>query len=77
MPKPNNTPRYTGRIGDWVLYNSHQLIAFNKPGGLAVQPDKGGDLALTQLGAAYTRTELRAIHRLDRPVSGVVVWPKS
>ncbi|MEL6140918.1 MAG: RluA family pseudouridine synthase [Bacteroidota bacterium] len=76
MPDPKQPTRYPGRIGDWVLYKTHQLIAFNKPGGMPVQPDKSGDLALTQIGAAYARTDLQAIHRLDRPVSGVVLLSK-
>lgn len=76
MPQEEDHKQYEGRMGDWVLDNNHQYIAFNKPAGLAVQPDKTGDLALSQIGAAYTRTALQAIHRLDRPVSGVVLFAK-
>jgi 23S rRNA pseudouridine1911/1915/1917 synthase len=77
MPKQDKEQaRFKGRIGDWVLYNNHQLIAFNKPAGLSVQPDRSGDLALSQMGAAYTRTDLQAVNRLDRPVSGVVLMAK-
>lgn len=77
MPKTEKeAPKFKGRIGDWVLYNNHQLIAFNKPSGLSVQPDRSGDLALSQMGAAYTRTDLQAINRLDRPVSGIVLMSK-
>lgn len=77
MPKEENEQtRFKGRIGDWVLYNNHQLIAFNKPAGLSVQPDRSGDLALSQMGAAYTRTDIQAVNRLDRPVSGVVLMAK-
>lgn len=76
MSESPKDQRYAGRIGDWVLYNNHQLIAFNKPGGLAVQPDRSGDLALSQMGAAYTRTNIQAVHRLDRPVSGVILMAK-
>ncbi len=76
MAKEKEETTYEGRIGDWVLENNHQFIAFNKPAGLAVQPDKTDDLALSQIGAAYTRTALQAIHRLDRPVSGLVLFAK-
>lgn len=76
MPQQEDHKQYEGRIGDWVLENNHQFIAFNKPAGLAVQPDKTEDMALSQIGAAYTRTALQAIHRLDRPVSGVVLFAK-
>lgn len=76
MPKRENNQQFEGRIGDWVLENNHQFIAFNKPAGLGVQPDRSGDLALSQLGAAYTRTELNPINRIDRPVSGIVLMSK-
>jgi len=68
-----DTPRFAGRISDWILHKDNQLIAFNKPAGLAVQPDKTGDPSLLGLGAAYVRHDLYLIHRLDRPVSGLVL----
>ncbi|MEM6771555.1 MAG: RNA pseudouridine synthase [Bacteroidota bacterium] len=66
-------PRFAGRISDWILHKDNQLIAFNKPAGLAVQPDKSGNPSLLGLGAAYIRHDLYLIHRLDQPVSGVVL----
>ena len=74
MPDP--TPRFPGRPGDWVLYKDNQLIAFSKPAGLAVVPDKKKSANLLQIGAAYVRQDLYPIHRLDRPVSGVVLFAK-
>ena len=73
----SDTPqRFPGRPGDWVLYKDNQLIAFNKPAGLAVVPDKQQSANLLQIGAAYTRHDLYPVHRLDRPVSGVVLFAK-
>ena len=68
--------RFPGRPGDWVLYKDNQLIAFNKPAGLAVVPDKKKSPNLLQIGAAYTRHDLYPVHRLDRPVSGAVLFAK-
>ena len=65
--------RFTGRISDWILHKDNQIVVFNKPAGLPVQPDKSGDPSLLGLGAAYVRHDLYLVHRLDRPVSGVVV----
>ncbi len=48
-------------------------MVFSKPAGLAVQADRKGSANLLQLGAAYARHDLYLVHRLDRPVSGVVV----
>ena len=73
MPEPL---RFPGRPGDWVLYKDNQLIAFNKPAGLAAVPDKKGSPNLLQIAAAYTRHDLYPIHRLDRPVSGVILFGK-
>ncbi|MEO0733626.1 MAG: RluA family pseudouridine synthase [Bacteroidota bacterium] len=66
-------PRFAGRISDWILHKDNQLIAFNKPSGLAVQPGKKKGPSLLGLGAAYVRHDLYLIHRLDQPVSGVVL----
>lgn len=63
-------------IGDAVLYNNHHLIAFNKPNGIPVQPDQTEDPSLLQIGGTYSKTQLHLIHRLDRPVSGVVLFAK-
>lgn len=68
--------RFPGRPGDWVLYKDNQLIAFNKPAGLASAPDKKGSANLLQIGSAYTRHDLYPIHRLDRPTSGVILFGK-
>ncbi|PPK87176.1 23S rRNA pseudouridine1911/1915/1917 synthase [Neolewinella xylanilytica] len=69
-------PKFPGRPGDWVLYKDNQLIAFNKPAGMPAVPDKKGSPNLLQVAAAYTRHDLFPIHRLDRPVSGVILFGK-
>ncbi|WP_116126435.1 RluA family pseudouridine synthase [Lewinella sp. IMCC34183] len=66
--------RFPGRPSDWVLYKDNQLIAFNKPAGLAAVPDAKKSANLLQIGAAYAHHDLYPIHRLDRPVSGVVLF---
>ncbi|MEM1214722.1 MAG: RluA family pseudouridine synthase [Bacteroidota bacterium] len=63
-------------IGDAVLFNDHHLVAFNKPNGIPVQPDQTEDPSLLQMGSTYCKTSLDLIHRLDRPVSGVVLMAK-
>ena len=63
-------------IGDYVLYNNHHLVAFNKPAGVPVQPDQTGDASLLQLGSTYCKTQLHLIHRIDRPVTGLVLFAK-
>jgi 23S rRNA pseudouridine1911/1915/1917 synthase len=65
------------RISDLILHNDHQLIAFNKPGGMPTQDDKTGDASLHKLAQAYSKRNLHLVHRLDRPCSGIVIFAKT
>lgn len=68
-----------------VLYEDNHLIVINKPGGLLVQGDATGDETLTDLVKKYLKEKYNkpgnvfvgVIHRLDRPVSGVVLMAKT
>jgi 23S rRNA pseudouridine1911/1915/1917 synthase len=68
-----------------VLYEDNHLIAINKRPGDIVQGDKTGDPPLSDILKAYLKKKynkpgnvfLGVIHRIDRPVSGVVVFAKT
>ncbi len=68
-----------------VLYLDNHLLVVHKPAGLLVQEDHTGDPDLLTLGKAYLKEEfdkpgnvfLGLVHRLDRPVSGVVVLART
>jgi 23S rRNA pseudouridine1911/1915/1917 synthase len=68
-----------------VLYQDNHLLLVNKPGGLLVQSDATGDETLLDIGKAYIKEEfnkpgnvyLGAAHRIDRPVSGVVLLART
>lgn len=68
-----------------VIYEDNHLIAINKPAGWLVQGDETGDLPLTEFAKDYIKRRynkpgdvfLGVIHRLDRPVSGVVVYART
>jgi len=57
----------------------------NKPAGMPVQGDRSGDPDLLTLGKAYIKQTfnkpgnvfLGLVHRLDRPVSGVMVFART
>jgi 23S rRNA pseudouridine1911/1915/1917 synthase len=72
MKKWNDLP-----ISDFVIYKNNQLLAFNKPAGLAVQADKTEDLALLNLAEIYTKSKVLVTHRIDRPASGVILFAKT
>ena len=65
------------KISDNVLYKNNQLIAFNKPPTLPVQPDKTDNKSLLDLGEIYCKSRLQLLHRIDRPASGVVLFGKT
>lgn len=68
-----------------VLYEDNHLIAVFKPAGVLVQGDKTGDATLMDEVKYYLKTKyhktgqvfLGLIHRLDRPVSGVILFAKT
>lgn len=68
-----------------VLYEDNHIIVVNKESGEIVQGDKTGDLPLSETVKEYIKTMhhkpgnvfLGVVHRLDRPVSGVVVFAKT
>ncbi len=68
-----------------ILYEDNHLLVINKPAGLLVQGDATGDKTLPDLAKEYLREKydkpgnifIGVVHRLDRPVSGVVVLAKT
>ena len=68
-----------------ILYEDNHLLALNKPAGILVQGDRTGDPTLLDFAKDYIKVEynkpgavyLGLIHRLDRPVSGVVLLAKT
>ena len=64
-------------ISELVLYKNNQLLALNKPAGIAVQQDKTADKSLLDLASIYTKGKVLLTHRIDRPASGVVLFAKN
>ncbi|MEX0702300.1 MAG: RNA pseudouridine synthase [Planctomycetales bacterium] len=68
-----------------VIYCDNHLLVVRKPAGALVQPDRTGDPTLLDLAKEYVRERfdkpgevyLTSVHRLDRPVSGVVVFART
>lgn len=58
------------------LWESSEFLAVIKPPGVPVQPDKTGDIDMVSLLAAEKK-QLYVVHRLDRPVGGVLVFAKT
>lgn len=68
-----------------VLYEDNHIIIVSKQSGEIVQGDKTGDAPLSETVAAYLKEKyakpgnvfVGVTHRLDRPVSGIVVLAKT
>lgn len=61
-----------------VVYEDNHVLVLNKPAGILTQPDGSDCLSLEELGKEYLqRPYLHALHRLDKPVSGLVLFAKT
>ena len=68
-----------------ILYEDNHLIAVEKPHGQLTQADESGDVSLLDEVKAFIKTRdqkpgnvfLGLLHRLDRPVGGVVLFAKT
>ena len=68
-----------------VIYEDNHIIIVNKKSGEIVQGDKTGDRPLSDIVKDYIKEKyakpgavfLGVVHRLDRPVSGLVVFART
>ena len=68
-----------------VIHLDNHLLVVNKPPGLLVQADRTGDVDLLTLARDYLKQHfdkpgnafVGLVHRLDRPVSGLVVLART
>ena len=72
-------------ISSRILFEDNHLIVVNKPAGVLVQGDETGDQTLSDFVKQYLKKKyekpgavfLGVVHRIDRPVSGVVVFART
>ncbi len=68
-----------------VLFEDNHLLAMIKPAGILTQADRTGDICLMDLAGQYLREKYKKpgevfiglVHRLDRPVGGVIVFART
>ncbi|MCE9592857.1 MAG: RluA family pseudouridine synthase [Planctomycetes bacterium] len=68
-----------------VLFSDNHLLAVAKPAGVPTVADDSGDESLQELAKEFVRREkakpgnvfLGVVHRLDRPVSGLVLFART
>lgn len=68
-----------------IIYEDNHLLIIDKPAGVLVQGDNTGDFSVVDLYKRYLRDTykktgnifLGLVHRIDRPVSGLIVLAKT
>ena len=68
-----------------ILYEDNHIIVVFKPAGILSQADKSGDLDMLTIIKSYLKEKynkpgnvyLGLVHRLDRPVCGIMVFAKT
>ncbi|MFQ3575549.1 MAG: RNA pseudouridine synthase, partial [Cytophagales bacterium] len=68
-----------------IIFEDNHLLAVNKPNGMLTQKDSSEDPSLEDLARQFVKSKynkpgdafLHATHRIDRPVSGVVLFAKT
>lgn len=75
----NNSPIFP----ECILLEDDHLLVVNKPAGLMVEPDRNGHPNLLSEAKKYLKLKNHSaviyaqhIHRLDRPVSGIILFAK-
>lgn len=63
--------------GALIIAQNNQFAIVNKPSGVTISPDKTGDISLIEMIKGYLKCPLFLCHRIDRPVSGVVLFAKT
>ncbi len=71
--------------GNQILYEDNHLIILNKKPSQIIQGDKTGDIPLSDILKEYIKNRdhkpgnvfMGVVHRLDRPVSGAVIFAKT
>lgn len=68
---------------DLIVYEDEYFVVVNKPSTIPTQPDKTHDMSLEKMANIYYRKKLAnrkytvgLVHRLDRPVSGLIILSK-
>lgn len=73
MKKSSDELPVEKRPSEYVVYRCNAFWICIKPAGMPIVPDKTGDPSLMDLMSKYAHHKFYAVHRLDRPVSGLVI----
>src|SRR5438874_98527 len=68
-----------------ILYSDNHLLLINKPAGVLTQSNHLGEISLEEMAKKWVKENfnkpgsvfLQAVHRLDKGVSGVVLFART
>lgn len=68
-----------------IIYEDNHLLVLNKPAGMLTQPSGTEQMSLEEMAKQWIKQRdqkpgnvfLHAVHRLDKPVSGLVLFAKT
>ncbi len=82
--KPNISPDKLKKFASWILFEDENLIAINKPSGLATQGGSLIDISVDDFLTAKNMApnnpqgqKLQLVHRLDKDTSGILLIAKN
>jgi len=72
--KPKVSAEKLKKFSSWIIFQDENLIAINKPSGLATQGGSGIEISVDDF---LNDTELQLVHRLDKETSGILLIAKN
>ena len=72
--KPKVSAEKLKKFSSWIIFQDENLIAINKPSGLATQGGSGIEISVDDF---LNDTELQLVHRLDKDTSGILLIAKN
>ncbi|MCL1786000.1 MAG: RluA family pseudouridine synthase [Alphaproteobacteria bacterium] len=81
-PRPESGGKFSmadlEKLRKRIIHDDEDIVAFDKPAGLAVQGGTGIKKSLDKMAAAlFPHDNILLVHRLDRETSGVIVLAKN
>ena len=76
LPPDYRLQNLSNRIKDFLIFEDDNLLAINKPSGIASQDGSGIKVSIAS-ALKFLNKEYRLVHRLDRDTSGVMVIAKN
>lgn len=64
-------------IKDYIIYDDQHILVANKPSAMGVSRTRIHDRGFMQLIESYLKQSIYSVHRIDMPVSGVVLFAKT